>query len=256
MTTHTQHPAPDALPEDLRSTLARFTTQLTPRMLLGFFTDERSSVHVYKMECHPTGHGDFTVGAAQPGTAEDVEHLRSLVDTHAGTLLHEHVLMHTATQSVWWVPAGEQLLFFRSKTGKTESTLNALSGQTFPQPALLMIARRGTLFVYALKDNVRPTLDTPLYMAPYLNMFGNGTMCMGSVRLPERFDPGDPHAFTRRFFESHFNGANQLTWKGCTHPELWTEARELGHFNPDRLLPEPNLRTVRDALKLTHGGRA
>lgn len=240
------------LPKDLQDTLAQFTVQLTPRMLLGFFTDDRGTVHAYKMDCHPDGHGQFTVGAARPGTLQDMDHLRSLLDTHSGALLHEHVLAHSATQSVWWVPAGPQILLFRAKSSHGKA-IDALSGHTFPQPPLVMIARRGTLYVYALKDNARPTLDTQLYMAPYLNMFGRGAMCMGSVHLPAVFDPSDPHEFTRRFFESHFNGANTLTWKGCTHAELWSEARDLGHFNPDRLLPEPTLPTLRDALKHAQG---
>ena len=231
---------------DLQDTLAQFTTQLTPQLLLGFFTDQQQNVHVYKMPCHPTGTGEFTVGAAMPGTTADVEHLRDLIEGRSATLLHEHVLQASPTQSVWWVPAGDQILMFRSKSGN--KALDALSGQVFPQPPLLMIARGRILFVYALQENARPTLDTPLFMAPYLNMFGNGAMCMGSVTLPEHFDPANPHAFTQRFFESHFNGANQLTWKGCTHEDLWLEARALGHFNPERLIPEPTLTTVRDAL--------
>ncbi|MBZ9714484.1 hypothetical protein [Deinococcus multiflagellatus] len=223
---------------------------LTPRLLLGFYTDPQGQAHVYKHDCVPTRQGQFEVGAARPGTAEDLNTLRGLLDVHSDALLHEHVLQHTATQSVWWVPAGPQLLFFRSQAN---AELNALSGRTFPQPPLLMIARRHILWVFALMENVRPTLDTPLFRAPYLNMFGEGQLCMGSVTLPATFNPADPHAHTQRFFESHFNGANTLTWRTGTHAQLWQSAAEQGHFPPDQLVPEPTIQTLASAL--AKGGR-
>lgn len=226
-----------------------FTEGLTPRLVLGFFTGPQGDVHVYKYDGVPLPNGMYTLGPAQAGTLQDVEALRALTEPRGGgVLLHEHVLMHTATQSVWWVPAESRPLFFAAKVEGVRS-IETLNGKSFPQPPLLMIRRGRVLYVYALKENHRPTAQTPVFVAPYWNMFSKGQMCMGSVTLPATFNPSDPHDHTQHFFQSRFNGANLLNWGGgLTHQELWERALERGSFDLDCLLVDSTLKTVADVL--------
>lgn len=50
-------------------------------------------------------------------------------------------------------------------------------------PALLWKATKDTLHIYALKHQQKPELQTPLYKAPFFNLYQNGKVCMGTVKV-------------------------------------------------------------------------
>lgn len=77
--------------------------------------------------------------------------------------------------AVWYTPPQTVNLFFIDG-------LNIPSGR-FNIPAMLWKANAENLQVYAVKGKARPTEDTPLYHAPYLNVYAGGQVCMGTVRI-------------------------------------------------------------------------
>jgi len=77
--------------------------------------------------------------------------------------------------AVWYTPPQAVHLFFIDG-------LNIPSGK-FHIPAMLWKANAENLAVYALKGKARPTENTPLYHAPYLNVYAGGQVCMGTVRI-------------------------------------------------------------------------
>jgi PRTRC genetic system protein B len=76
---------------------------------------------------------------------------------------------------VWYTKPRRQQLHF------TESLTMPLP--SIHLPALVWVARKKSLFVYALKGIRKPCLNSPLYHAPFFNLYHNGNVCMGSVAV-------------------------------------------------------------------------
>lgn len=77
--------------------------------------------------------------------------------------------------AVWYTPPQEVSLFFIDK-------LNIPSG-IFKIPAMVWKANADRLAVYAVKGKTKPTAQTPLCHAPYLNVYNSGQVCMGTVHI-------------------------------------------------------------------------
>lgn len=84
-----------------------------------------------------------------------------------------HIRQQGEAFAVWYTPAQEVELFFveglQIPCGKAQV------------PALLWKATIDKLQVYALKSKGRPTPATPLYHAPFFNIYASGQVCMGTV---------------------------------------------------------------------------
>lgn len=76
---------------------------------------------------------------------------------------------------IWFSKAGQRQLFF-------------VEGLDIPNgmaavPPMLWIGSKKCLSVFALAGNRRPTANTPLYDAPFFNVYANGKVCMGTVNV-------------------------------------------------------------------------
>lgn len=78
---------------------------------------------------------------------------------------------------VWYSKAQIRDLHFSKGLGLTDGPAHV--------PAMLWIADRKKLNVYALKSNKRPTLDTEIFHAPFFNLYENGNVCMGTVNVDQ-----------------------------------------------------------------------
>ena len=57
-----------------------------------------------------------------------------------------------------------------------------------PFPQLIFKVTKNSLNIYATKEGTkRPTPQTHLFELPIWNVFGNGSVCLGSASLPGRF---------------------------------------------------------------------
>ncbi|UOE50895.1 prokaryotic E2 ligase family D protein [Mucilaginibacter sp. SMC90] len=77
--------------------------------------------------------------------------------------------------AVWHTPPVERQLFFKDDLGIPSGAAKV--------PAMLWKGSRDTLSVFALKGNRKPSLNSPLFHAPYFNMYADGKVCMGTVKL-------------------------------------------------------------------------
>ncbi|WPU94695.1 PRTRC system protein B [Mucilaginibacter sabulilitoris] len=77
--------------------------------------------------------------------------------------------------AVWYTPPQEVTLFFSDSLG-----IKSGNGKV---PAMIWRAGRESLAVYALKGNRKPTEKTALYHAPFFNIYHDGKVCMGNVRI-------------------------------------------------------------------------
>ncbi len=183
------------------------------------------------------------------GAAELVEVLQRLSAAPlARQVLPERLLYFDSAVMLWWLPACQRPLHFNTKEVKQ------VSGKPVCHPPLLFKAEPGALFVFALEQNHRPTDATPLFVAPYFNLYRDGKMCRGNVALPEALSP-DVEEFAcweKAFFETYFTHSND--GMRCAHPKghnvMWQELASdpKALFRAEWLLPTKL--TVRDLLKI------
>lgn len=218
-----------------------------PHSAILVYRDQQSGHTI--AEAHPAYRQgtEFHVAEAHPLTSGDVVDLLSQLGATALQFVPPHAVAASALAVAWWTPAQPRALFFLSHT---DEAVNALSGQVFPQPPLLFIARQGHLSVYALAQDERPGPDTPLMAAPYFNIFSGHGVCKGSTPYPEHVDATRTAEWEQAFFGSNFthhaSGTRKITSFGGSHAELWQAAAQAGRFDPAWLVPTGN--TLKEAL--------
>jgi PRTRC genetic system protein B len=77
--------------------------------------------------------------------------------------------------AVWYTPPQEVPLFFASALG--------IASGRGKVPAMVWKAGRNELMVYALKGHKKPDGRTKLFHAPFFNIYQDGRVCMGTVRI-------------------------------------------------------------------------
>ena len=174
-------------------------------------------------------------------TEEITESLREMLTKEKYsplTFIPEPVVGVTKHACAWFVPAQPRPLFF---SPTRDTALHELSGLHFPQPPLLMISRQyGNLEMYALKENARPGLNTPLMNAPYYNVYDQDNVCLGNAYRPFDGTIEHLHEWEATFYGSHFThrAGSKTRWTNDrTHRELWEGAADAGHFDPEWLIP-------------------
>jgi PRTRC genetic system protein B len=149
-------------------------------------------------------------------------------------IMSENVLARTNDMFMWWTPAQMRPMFFGSPDGKM-ATLNGLS---FPQPPLVFLSDEHTLSVRAVKRSQRPTANTKLYVAPYWNVYEDGSICLGLTPIPTSPSISTIPQWKRAFFESEFthpNGAQRVTTHKGGFAGLWEALASKDQF-PTRYL--------------------
>ena len=77
---------------------------------------------------------------------------------------------------------GSVLWFTKSRKQQLYFTKNLeISNGRAEVPAMLWFANKRNLKIFALSSNRRPTEKTPLFYAPFFNVYENGNVCMGTV---------------------------------------------------------------------------
>ena len=92
-------------------------------------------------------------------------------------ILNNNLLSFDAKSAtiVWYTKAQFRDLHFSSHLG-------IKSGKAHTPP-MVWVADRETLKVFALSTSRKPTINTPLYNAPYFNVYADGSVCMGTVDI-------------------------------------------------------------------------
>lgn len=76
---------------------------------------------------------------------------------------------------VWYTKAQYREIFFNKNIGIKSGKAHV--------PPLVWMADRETLHLFALSNNRKPSANTPLFYAPFFNVYENGTVCMGTVDI-------------------------------------------------------------------------
>jgi len=96
---------------------------------------------------------------------------------------------------LWQTPPQNTGLFFKGLT---------IDDGTYPLPSLLWKASKDSLSVYALKGDGMPSLETPLYQAPFFNLYEDGRVCMGTVNIQAK-EQGCLEYFIKAWQQYFFN---------------------------------------------------
>lgn len=101
---------------------------------------------------------------------------------------------------IWHTPQQNKNLYFIPGLG--------INNTRYPIPAMLWIAGKEKIQVFALKTNERPVATTQLFNAPFFNIHPEGVVCMGTVDVD--IDNGTSleefmAAWEAYFFNSHFS---------------------------------------------------
>jgi PRTRC genetic system protein B len=145
--------------------------------------------------------------------------------------------------AMWFTKAANKNLFFNDGLG--------ISSGVASVPALLWIASKQRLSIYALKSNRKPTEGTPLYHAPFFNVYADGNVCMGTVDVNikksaslEEFTAAWETYFFNSYF-SHLMQNHSPVQGNCV--SLWKKLRKTGEPFPKDVLKKTG-RTIKDIL--------
>lgn len=188
-----------------------------------------------------------------PLTVREAQSLAKALDTreHAGKaflrpegVLPDNVLHLDPSENgslVWYTKPQRQKLYFAESLG-LENGMVAL-------PALVWKANKKELQIFALKGTAKPKAETPLYHAPFFNLYQKGYVCMGTVNVAiksaaslEEFISAWHAYFFESYFSHHINEHNPV---GANLFNLYKELMA----DTEKTFPTDTLRTTPLTLK-------
>ena len=144
---------------------------------------------------------------------------------------------------LWYTKAQEQQLYFVNGLGIS-------NGKAYVPP-MLWHASKNSLAVFALTTDRRPTENTPLYFAPFFNIYEEGKVCMGTVSIDiknsasvEEFTTAWEDYFFNSYF-SHLLGEHSPIKGNCV--SLWKKLIETSETFPKEVLKKNN-KTLKNLL--------
>lgn len=184
----------------------------------------------------PDHEGGLRLGVGHPLSQGGLEAALEGLAKSTFSLSHPSLLAGDGRRMVFYCAPGPRRLHFSS----ADPALGALSGDSFPQPALLFDVSGRRVRVAALKGRSRPTPETRLYRAPYFNVFADDRVCWGSTPYPRGVNSSEPLEWAEAFFSSSFTHPSSplpTSRFGGTHAQLWQAAQKEGHFKAVWLSP-------------------
>ncbi len=155
-----------------------------------------------------------------------------------------HISPGTEGSVLWHTKAQEADMCF-------SESLHIPGGKAYVPP-LVWKAGKEHLYVFALKTTSKPNEDTPLYTAPFFNLYNDGEVCMGTVTVEaaaasclEDFMTAWERYFYNSYF-SHFIGA-QSPVKGNI-VQLWQGQVGTGRKFPLNVLKK-TATTIKDLIR-------
>jgi len=145
---------------------------------------------------------------------------------------------------IWYTKAQQRQLYFVDSLGIPNGTAQV--------PAMLWLANKSTLNVFALANDRRTTEKTALYYAPFFNIYESGKVCMGTVSIDitnstslEEFMNAWEHYFFNSYF-SHLLGNYNPINGNCVN--LWKELINTNKPFPKGILKK-NSKTFKNLLR-------
>ena len=114
-------------------------------------------------------------------------------------------------------------------------------------PAMLWLASKSSLTVFALANDRRPTEKTPLHYVPFFNIYEKGNVCMGTVSIDIKNSASVEEfiqAWEHYFFNSYFSHSLCENLTKTNIVNLWKDL-----INTDKPFPKEVLKKNNKTLK-------
>lgn len=164
---------------DQNITMTEAFKKLEPKMVLVFYKAE-NTVYVETTELNEGKPLGF-----RPITIEDIKKILGNIEAAEKGLIECKGLMPSNILFIDIVNGDFKIIWHRPASIKHlqfTSDLKCPNGRA-KVPAMIYVATKTRLAVYALKDNKKPKLKTKLFVAPYLNVYQDGSVCMGNAKI-------------------------------------------------------------------------
>lgn len=143
---------------------------------------------------------------------------------------------------LWYTKAQQRKLYFVESLGIPNGMAQV--------PPMLWLANKNSLTVFALANDRRPTEKTPLYYAPFFNIYEKGNVCMGTVSIDIKNSASVEEfiqAWEHYFFNSYFSHSlcENLTKKNIV--TLWKDLISTDKPFPKEVLKKNN-KTLKNLL--------
>ena len=186
--------------------------------------------------------GKPVIGAGRPMTESDYVAMIGALAPKARPQMEwmdGNVLAKGLGKMIWWTPPMTRAMFFQKSSMFGASTIDGQG--VCPLPGMVWMTDGRDLFVYAFRGNTVPDKTTRLCQAPLFNVWAKGQVCVGNATVPDDTQKGDPKAWERFLFDSHF-----------THPNFAEKDRLVKGHNPSQFWSEmvksPSERFPEDVL--------
>lgn len=159
--------------------------------------------------------GKSTVLAGVAATVQSVAEIARLLirQIKIGDFLPGNILSVGIDSLVWWVPPARKRVFFNSEK------LGGECSAEIPHPGLIFrVSGESAWSVFAVKGKDRPPPGTPLFLAPYFNVWADGKICIGNVITPSGSAADTISVWEKAFFDSYF-----------THPNVHAPEKLVNH---------------------------
>ncbi len=197
---------------------------LAPRKAIIFYEGNTD----YSVATYHKIHRNGELSAGKNIDVNDLEELFRSNGKGGMNFLPENVLAVKNNSIVWFEKSRKHKIFFNTE-GKDRLALNQYSGREVIWPALLFMIRQETLHCWALGNNRRPTLKTPVYIAPLTHISEiNGQVCLPhGLRLLSGVNPQDNMRLVSESFYNGIFGHGTGSMRQINHPGghdgFWTE---------------------------------
>jgi PRTRC genetic system protein B len=143
--------------------------------------------------------GAPTIGAGRLASKSQLAQIAEACGKSAGISgwIDSRILYLASDCIVWWRPASVATMHFAAEA-------KILSGPAM-QPQLLFAVTGDRWYVWALpKECSRPESHHWVAHAPHFNVYEDGQVCTGNVKLPKAIAPDTINKFEAAFFDSKF----------------------------------------------------
>jgi len=237
----------------MRSLTENLEKMYYPKTALVFYETEGYAPDCY-VECLDMDRNGKPANA-RPLSVQEAQKLSKSLDTrqeksrsflHPQGILPASVLHYNLGGNgsvLWFTPAGERKLFFSKNL--------EIQGDKAHIPPLLWKADKNSLRIFALFTHRKPAENTPLYHAPFFNIYRDGRVCMGTVNVEIKNSASLENfmaLWEKYFFNSYFShlmGGHEPTKTNCFL--LWKKLVETQEIFPKKVLIKTSL-TVKDLL--------
>ncbi len=166
--------------------------------------DSHAFATLHRVLESPSG-GRPELGSGRLVGPDELEQCLSLMGRESGlSFLPGRLLAASSSALVWWREPKAERVWFNCAADAGIGTRTAVT----PHPGLVFMVSAGGIRLWAVKGTARPTPETELFQAPYMNVWSDGRLCVGNALMPRGADPSDMDGFEQGFFSSRFTHPN------------------------------------------------